>query len=49
MVTKRFRCRNCGHCFAAEVFERGEAEARQLPGGPVHCPNCNRTDVDQER
>lgn len=45
MVKKRYRCRNCGHQFQAEVFERGEAEAKRLPSGPVHCPNCNRTDV----
>ena len=25
MVTKRFRCRNCGRRFKAEVYEKGEA------------------------
>jgi len=49
MVTKWFRCLNCGHRFKAEVFEKGEAEAKQLPAGPIHCPRCNRTDVEEER
>ena len=49
MVRKRFRCLNCGHRFEAEVFEKGEADGRRLPSGPVHCPSCNRTDVEQEK
>ncbi len=49
MVTKRFRCRNCGRRFEAQVFEQGESEAKRLPSGPVHCPDCNRTDVEEER
>lgn len=49
MVTKRYRCLNCGHRFAAEVFEKGEAEARRLPSGPIHCPGCNRTDVEEQQ
>ena len=48
MVTKRYRCLNCGHRFEAEVFEKGEAEAKRLPVGDLHCPKCNRTDVEEE-
>jgi len=49
MVTKRLRCLNRGRRFEAQVFEKGEAEAKRLPSGPVHCPGCNRTDVEEER
>ncbi len=45
MIRKKFQCRNCGERFEADVFEKGEAEQKRLPSGPVHCPNCNRTDV----
>ncbi len=48
MVKKPFRCLSCGHKFEAEVFERGEAEAKRQPSGPVHCPRCNPTDVAEE-
>ena len=48
MVTKRFQCLNCGFEFKAEIFEEGEADAKRLPSGPVHCPRCNRTDVRKE-
>jgi hypothetical protein len=49
MVRKRFRCLNCGHKFEEDVFEKGEAEAKRQPSRLVHCPRCNRTDVEQER
>jgi DNA-directed RNA polymerase subunit RPC12/RpoP len=48
---KRYRCRNCGTEFEAELLT--EEEVRELNrqgkrGGKVHCsnPKCNRTDVD---
>ena len=49
MIKKRYRCLNCGHTFEAEVFEKGEAEAKRVPVGQVHCPHCNRTDLREER
>ncbi len=49
MIVKSFRCLNCGNKFEAEIFEKGEAESKRLPSGPVHCPACNRTDVEDER
>lgn len=49
MVTKRFHCRNCGNDFEMEVFEPGEAEREKRPVSRVHCPRCNRTDVDEHR
>ena len=45
MVAKRYQCLNCGHRFEAEVFEKGEAEAKRARTQPVHCPKCNRTDL----
>lgn len=48
MIKKRFRCLNCGQHFEADVLEKGEAEAKQIPSGPVHCPRCNRTDVEDQ-
>ena len=48
MIVRKFRCRNCGERFDKEVFEKGEAERKQLPSGPVHCPKCNRTDVERD-
>ena len=48
MLTKRFRCLNCGNRFEVEVVEKDEAEARRLLVKPVHCPKCNRTDVEKE-
>ena len=44
MVVKRYQCLNCGHRFESEVFEKGEAEAKNIPTQPVRCPKCNRTD-----
>ena len=49
MVKRRFRCLNCGHNFEAEVLEDGEAEARRVYPSPVHCPKCNRTDLEPEK
>ena len=48
MMKKRFRCLNCGQQFEADVFEKGEAMAKRQSAGPVHCPHCNRTDVEEE-
>lgn len=44
----RYRCRNCGHRFEAEVLderERREARSREIPTSPIQCPECHRTDV----
>lgn len=49
MITKKFRCRNCGKEFRRDVFEAGEAQRKQQPSSPVHCPECNRTDVIEDR
>ena len=35
MIVKSFRCLNCGNKFEAEIFEKGEAESKRLPSGPV--------------
>jgi len=46
----RFRCKNCGHRFEAEILtesEKQEARNRNQPTSPIHCPECNRTDVVQ--
>ena len=44
----RYRCRNCGESFVKEVFERGEAEARNLPSYPVHCPDCGSGQIERQ-
>ena len=44
----RFRCLNCGHRFEEEVLteeERREADRENQHTTPVHCPECNRTDI----
>lgn len=44
----RFRCRNCGHRFEAEVLdedEQREARRKGEPTSPIHCPACKRTDI----
>lgn len=44
----RFRCNNCGHRFEKEVLieeERRKARFENRPTSPVHCPECNRTDI----
>ena len=40
METARFICTKCGHKFAVEVFEEGEAEDKGMRGSPVSCPKC---------
>ncbi|MBI1210014.1 MAG: zinc ribbon domain-containing protein [Alphaproteobacteria bacterium] len=43
---KRFRCLSCGKRFEAEVLSEDEVRAARLRGeplGPIHCPECNRT------
>ena len=49
MITKKYHCNNCGHEFKAEVFEKGEAERKQVRAQALHCPKCNRTDLREER
>ncbi len=44
----RFRCKNCGHRFEADVLdeaERREARREDRPTSAVHCPECRRTDI----
>lgn len=48
MVKKKFRCLNCRARFEIDVFEPGEAERKKVPHGPVHCPYCNRTDLEKD-
>lgn len=46
----RYRCRNCGEKFEATVLtaeEVREAERRHQPLGRIHCPGCNRTDIEK--
>jgi DNA-directed RNA polymerase subunit RPC12/RpoP len=47
MLTKQFICKNCGHKFTAEVFEKGEAEKKGLNTSPLRCPKCNSTYVER--
>lgn len=47
MTKVRFVCRKCGHRFTAEVCEKGEAEERHVPSGPVRCPQCRSTAVEE--
>jgi DNA-directed RNA polymerase subunit RPC12/RpoP len=47
MVKRRFRCLRCGCKFEKEVFEPGEAEEKRRPSGPVRCPECKDTAVEE--
>jgi predicted Zn-ribbon and HTH transcriptional regulator len=47
MVTRQFICKNCGHKFTAEVFEKEEAEKKGLMAAPLRCPRCNSTSVER--
>ena len=44
----RYRCRNCGYRFEAEILddrEREEAERTNQQVYAVQCPKCYRSDV----
>lgn len=41
MIKRRFVRRSCGHSFAIEVFEKGEAEEKKKPSWPVRCEKCS--------
>lgn len=48
-ILAQFRCLNCGQRFETQILERGEKqdyERENRPTSPVHCPKCNRTDVE---
>ena len=45
MRKQRYRCKKCGCEFEEKVFERGEAEEKGIPAGPVRCPRCKNTSV----
>lgn len=49
MTTRvRFRCLNCGNRFEEEVLdedEKREARRRDQPTYPIHCPDCQRTEI----
>ena len=47
MVKRQFVCRNCGHKFTVEVFEKGEAEEKGLKSFPVQCPQCKSLNVEK--
>jgi RNase P subunit RPR2 len=40
MVKKRFICDRCQESFVIEVFERGEAESKNVRSVPARCPKC---------
>lgn len=40
MKTVGYVCERCGHKFEKEILEPGEAEAKQIQGRRVRCPNC---------
>jgi DNA-directed RNA polymerase subunit RPC12/RpoP len=46
----RYRCLNCGEHFEATILtdeEVREAQERRERLCAVHCPKCNRTDVEK--
>lgn len=46
----RYRCLNCGERFEATVLTAEEVREAQRRGerlGAVHCPRCNRTDIEK--
>jgi len=47
MVKRQFVCKKCGHRFTAEVFEKGEAEAKRIKAAPLSCPRCSSTQVER--
>jgi predicted Zn-ribbon and HTH transcriptional regulator len=47
MFRRQFICKNCGHKFTAEVFEKGEAEEKGLVPVPLRCPKCNSPSVER--
>lgn len=49
MVEVTFICRNCGQKFVARIFEKGEAEEKGAPTGPVRCRNCQSQNVERYR
>lgn len=47
----RLHCLSCGYDFVAEVMtkaEKDEGRRNFRQPFPVHCPQCNRTDVRRE-
>ncbi|PZA12145.1 zinc ribbon domain-containing protein [Rhodopseudomonas palustris] len=47
----QYRCRNCGHRFSYEALSPEEVREAQRRGDDlsrIHCPRCNRTDLDRE-
>jgi len=49
MIEVEFICRNCGAKFKARIYEKGEAQEKRAPTGPVRCPNpkCRSTAVER--
>lgn len=47
MIKRRFVCKNCGCEFEEEVLEKGEAEEKGIPTGPVRCPRCGKTNLER--
>jgi len=47
MIRINFICRKCGDKFSALIFEKGEAEAKKVPTGPVRCPKCGNDHVER--
>jgi DNA-directed RNA polymerase subunit RPC12/RpoP len=51
-VSMRYRCLNCGNHFVCEVLSPEEVRDAQRRGrylSAVHCPKCNRTDIERDR
>jgi DNA-directed RNA polymerase subunit RPC12/RpoP len=51
-ITTRYRCRNCGARFETPVLTPEEIQEARRRGeimSAVHCPQCNRTDVERDR
>ncbi|RLQ88043.1 zinc ribbon domain-containing protein [Notoacmeibacter ruber] len=49
--TVRYHCLNCGHNFSCEILTHDElrdARSQLKSLSPVHCPQCNRTDLRRE-
>lgn len=49
MLLVEFKCTRCGRRFELEVYEKGEAETRQVCTSPARCPACSSVYLDRVR
>lgn len=49
-IRMRYRCLNCGERFETTVLTKEEVRDAQRRGErlfAIHCPKCNRTDIEK--